>query len=55
MKERQVSYELWNGSQYIGKSPIKEQIMNASNGYEKPMAVKVYVNGEREIIFHYNW
>lgn len=52
---KRVIYELWDGDNYIGKSPIKEQIMTASNGYKNAKVVKVYLNGDREVIWDSNW
>jgi len=52
----QVIYELWNDTEYIGKSPIKEQIMNTSNKCKKPIVYKVYLNGEEEeVIWPHKW
>ena len=51
----QVIYELWDGDKYIGKSPIKEQIMFASDYYKNAKVIKVYLNGEREVIWNSNW
>ena len=52
---KQVIYESWDGDKYIGKSPIREQIFMASDGYENAIIVKVYLNGERKVIWNSNW
>lgn len=52
---KQVFYELWEGDKYIGKSPIKEQIMIASDGYKNAKVIKVFLNGERKVIWDSSW
>lgn len=52
---KQVIYELWDGDKYIGKSPNREQIFLASDGYENAKIIKVYLNGERRVLWNSNW
>lgn len=53
--KNQVIYELWDGYTYIGKSPNREQIFIACDGYKDGKIIKVYLNGERKVIWDKNW